>query len=119
MAIVKINTNPLKVVTVNSGDDLYPRSLKVVVPLPGARVINIKGLFPTEANDLIGRQNLISGVAGEDISGGKAVIIGSDEKVYVFNPNNENHYGKLCGVAKQAALQGNPLDICISGELTE
>jgi hypothetical protein len=47
--------------------------------------------------------NLISKIAGENISGGKVVMIGNDGKVYVFDITNENNYGKVCGISKQAA----------------
>jgi hypothetical protein len=57
--------------------------------------------------------------AGESISGGKVVTVGDDGKVYVFNPLNENHYGKMCGIAKQAAAVGSELEIYFSGEALE
>lgn len=68
--------------------------------------------FPSNRNE-------ITRPAGETIATGIAVIIDADGRVYHYDITNPDHYGKLCGVSRQAALKGNLLDVCVSGELTE
>lgn len=62
---------------------------------------------------------LLQVIAGEIISGGKAVMINSDGKAYVFDINNENNYGKMCGIAKEGVTTGSLLNVFVTGIATE
>ncbi len=64
-------------------------------------------------------QQLFEAVAGEAISGGKAVIIDTDGKAYVYNINNENHYGKPCGIAANGVSSGGTVSVFMDGVVTE
>ena len=63
--------------------------------------------------------NVITAIAGENISGGKAVIINTDGLVHVYDITNEAHYGLSVGIAKTAATTGNTIDVFINGIVTE
>lgn len=57
-------------------------------------------------------------IAGVTISGGKAVIIDVDKKVYPFDILNPYHYDKFLGVAESAASLGQPIVIVTNGPST-
>lgn len=63
--------------------------------------------------------NIFSAIAGEVISGGKAVIIDTDGKAYVFDIHNDNHYGKTAGIAKTSATTAILFDIFVNGVVNE
>lgn len=100
-AVVKVNGSPAPaVVKVNN---VVPKKVNVIITK------GPKGDAGTLSNQTVEL------VAGEVISGGKAVIINVDGKVYVYDITNENHYGKSCGIAKQAALAGEALEVFTGG----
>lgn len=53
--------------------------------------------------------------AGEIINGGKAVRIGSDGKIYIFDINNPTFYGSYVGIAETAAVTNDLCVVVISG----
>lgn len=57
-------------------------------------------------------------VAGEDINGGKAVMIDTDGKVYLFDILNPYHYDKYLGISSTAVLAGQQCTIVTHGKNT-
>ena len=103
----KINTTSTKLIFSNKivGINVLNKLVKISVNSMGAR--GLPGLTATS--------NLLNVVAGETISGGKAVVIDMNGKAYVFNIANEAHYGKSCGIAKQSALLNESFDVITTG----
>ena len=71
------------------------------------------------ATPLNSLSNIMAAVAGENISGGKAVIVYTDGLVYVYDISNEAHYGLSVGIAKTAATTGGAIDVFMNGIATE
>jgi len=63
--------------------------------------------------------NILSGTAGENISGGTVVIIKNDALIYKYDITSEIDYGLTVGISKTAALATESIDIYISGIATE
>lgn len=60
----------------------------------------------------------VSYVAGENLSSGRAVIIHSD-LAYYFQPNNAAHHGRMAGITKTSAVNGQTVVIQHLGVLTD
>lgn len=70
----------------------------------------------TAWNDLgyFGGQAEIIRTAGENIVGGRAVILQANQ-VYHFNKDTASHYGRVVGISKGSATTGTDVTIAISG----
>lgn len=55
--------------------------------------------------------------AGEDINGGKAVIIDTDGKVYAMDITNSYHYQRYLGIAEQAVVTNDLVYVITHGEV--
>lgn len=102
--VVEVSGNQVNLVDISV--DVLPAFIEVVTN----NLIDI-----TEGN----RFSLITATAAENISGGKAVSIHNDGLAYVYNISDDNDYLRVFGIAKQGVLQGQLLDIYISGEVIE
>lgn len=56
--------------------------------------------------------------AGEDIGGGKVVMLNSS-KVYNFDPSNTGNYAKSIGITNASVTNGNPVDVVLHGECNQ
>ena len=61
--------------------------------------------------------SFITRVAGENISSGMAVIIGTDNKIYKYDITNENHCGLSVGIAKTSGITGNNMNVTLPGSI--
>jgi hypothetical protein len=57
-------------------------------------------------------------IAAQTISGGKAVIIDVDGKIYAFDILNPYHYDKYLGIAETGSTLGTPIVIVTNGPTT-
>ena len=55
--------------------------------------------------------------AGENINGGRAVIVEND-LVFLFNPTNPAHYARIVGISKNSVLAGGDVNIVMIGIVT-
>jgi hypothetical protein len=55
--------------------------------------------------------------AGENINGGRAVVVQND-LVYLYNPNNPLHYARIVGISKNSVLAGEKVNIVMLGIVT-
>ena len=55
--------------------------------------------------------------AGENINGGRAVVV-QDDLVYLYNPNNPLHYARIVGISKNSVLAGEDVNIVMLGIVT-
>jgi len=55
--------------------------------------------------------------AGENINGGRAVVV-QDDLVYLFNPTNPLHYARIVGISKNSVLIGEDINIVMIGIIT-
>lgn len=55
--------------------------------------------------------------AGENINGGRAVVVQND-LVYLYNPNNPLHYARIIGISKNSVLAGEKVNIVMLGIVT-
>jgi hypothetical protein len=55
-------------------------------------------------------------LTGELIQGGKAVILDSDKRLYVFNPSLPTHFRKYVGIAEQTATPSTLCRVVTEGE---
>jgi hypothetical protein len=56
--------------------------------------------------------------AGEILSGGVAVIMDTDAKVYKMDINNSYHWDKYIGITTQAAIANDPINVITCGVTT-
>lgn len=70
------------------------------------------------AQYVIGMSNSVGDTytAGEVISGGKALIMDTDTKVYNMDITNGYHYDKYIGIAAQAAIANDPVKVVTQGK---
>lgn len=54
--------------------------------------------------------------AGEDINGGRAVMIDTDAKIYLFDISNPYHYDKYLGISSTSVLSGEDCTVVINGK---
>jgi hypothetical protein len=55
--------------------------------------------------------------AGENINGGRAVVVEND-LVFLYNPNNPLHYARIVGISKNSVLIGEDVNIVMIGIVT-
>ena len=61
---------------------------------------------------------VVTGVAGETISGGALVII-DENNIYKFDVSNEDMYGFQCGITLNSGILGDQIRVTVSGVNTE
>lgn len=54
-------------------------------------------------------------IAGEIINGGKAVIVDIDEKIYIMDITDTDHWYKFLGIAANSAIIDDPVNVVING----